>query len=79
MSALFCVHVCWIVAKMPLHIANGRPQRDDSTAVSVHLGYHLSRKIVATSAEHVVDDPFAGAAVSLLGVRLVHSVQRGGC
>ena len=78
LAALLGVHVCLIVAKMPLHSAQGRPQRDYSAAALVHLGHRLPCEIVATSAVHVVDESFTGAAVSLLSVRLVLSVFRAG-
>ena len=68
------MHVCWIAAKMPLHSAKSRPQRDYAAAVSVQHVLHLPREIVETSAVHVADEPFTGTAISLLGVRLVRSV-----
>jgi len=61
LATLLGVHVCWMVAKMPLHGANDLPQRDYSAAASVHLGYHLPCEIVATSSVHVVDESFTGA------------------
>ena len=70
LATLLGVHVCWVAAKMPLHSANSRPQRDYAAAVSVQHVRHL----VETWAVHVADEPFAGTAISLLGVRLVLSV-----
>ena len=72
LASLLGVHVCLMVAKMPLHSAH----RDYSAAASVHLGYHFPCEIVATSAVHVVDESFTGAVVSLLGVRSVLSIFR---
>jgi len=70
------VHVCLMVAKMPLHSTYDFPHRDYSAAASVHLGYHFPCEIVATPAVHVVDESFTVEVVSLLGHRLVFSIFR---
>ena len=74
LATLLGVHVCWVAAKMQLHSAQSRPQRDYAAAVSARNEHHLPRQIVATSAVHVADQPFAGSAIILLGVRLVGPV-----
>ena len=77
------VHVCWVFAKMPLHITQSLPQRDGAAAVSGQHQRELPLEIVAVRAVHVVDEPFTGKAICLMVVILFRSVllarQHWGC
>jgi len=68
------VHVCWVFAKMPLHITKSLPQRDGAAAVSGKDERELPLEIVAACAVHVADEPFTGTAICLLVVILFRSV-----
>jgi len=68
------VHVCWVFAKMPLHITKSLPQRDGAAAVSGQHKRELPLEIVAACAVHVADEPFTGTAICLVVVIL----SRGG-
>jgi len=50
--------VCWVVAKMPLHITKSLPQRDGAAAVSGQHKRELPLEIVAACAVHVADETF---------------------
>jgi len=75
MSAFLCVHVCWIVAKMPLHSLHGL-ETGYTTIAPINLGQCLPREVVATQVVHVADQAFTGAAVGLLWVRFVMILVR---